>query len=175
MTDEDTNGEPLKNTTLKLPDLPLLEKAREWKISVKAVPGNYRYYGYFSEGQNVIALATTEETVFFHELAHAAYARLHKSPNHSNLSERCDPCTEEIVAELSAAALCAIVGKTSDTNLNPDSKYLGNNYYYIKRYAEKQNLSPVKACLKVLLDVESTLKMILDNPCDQEPEPASIS
>ena len=82
---EDTNGEPLKNTTLKLPDLPLLEKAREWKISVKAVPGNYRYYGYFSEGKNEIALATTEETVFFHELAHAAYARLYKSPN---LSER---------------------------------------------------------------------------------------
>jgi hypothetical protein len=25
---EDTNGEPLKNTTLKLPDLPLLEKVR---------------------------------------------------------------------------------------------------------------------------------------------------
>ena len=82
---EDTNGEPLKNTTLKFPDLPLLEKAREWKISVKAVPGNYRYYGYFSEGQNEIALATTEETVFFHELAHATYARLHKS------SKRCDP------------------------------------------------------------------------------------
>ncbi|MBS3906290.1 MAG: hypothetical protein KGZ49_04545, partial [Syntrophaceae bacterium] len=61
---------------------------------------------------------------------------------------------QEIVAELSAAALCAIVGKTSRT--------LGNSYQYISRYAEEANLTPVQACLKVIKDVEGVLNLILN-------------
>lgn len=45
---EDTDGEPLPYQTIQLPPLPLIEKAEAWGISVKAVPGNYQYYGYFS-------------------------------------------------------------------------------------------------------------------------------
>ena len=67
-----------------------------------------------------------------------------------------DP-VQEIVAELSAQALCRIVGKTD--------KYLGNSYRYIERYAEKAGMSPHSACLKVLSDTEKVLKLILkDEP-----------
>ena len=62
--------------SLELPDFPLIERAEEWGISVKAVPGNYRYYGYYQPGRNEIALATPEESVFFHELAHAAHEKV---------------------------------------------------------------------------------------------------
>ena len=62
---EDTEGEPLNYEQIELPDLKLIEKAKEWDISVKAVPGNYRYYGYYSQNRKEIALASKEETVFF--------------------------------------------------------------------------------------------------------------
>lgn len=144
---EDTEGDPLDYHHIKLPELPLIETAQEWGISVKAVPGNYRYYGYFSQARKEIGLASKDETVFFHELAHAAHFRIRGK------TESRDNWKDEIIAELVAAVLCKMVGKSS--------RYLGNNYKYIQHYAEKQNLSPVKACLKVIRDVEMVLDLIL--------------
>lgn len=151
---EDTDGEPLDYEQIKLPDFPLVEKAQEWGISVKAIPGRYTYWGYFSQTRNEIALATPEETVFFHELAHAAHARLLgtlKPGQHWN---------QEIVAELSAAALSRLVGKTTNS--------LGNSYRYISDHAEKASLSPVQGCLQVLSDVEKVLHLILDSEQENE-------
>ena len=145
---EDTAGKPIKaKEPPKLPELPLMDRAKEWGLTVKSIPGNYSYYGYFNQTNAEIALATKEESIFFHELAHAAHSKVQKAYKDTAT------WTKEIVAELTAAALCNIVGKTS--------KHLGNSYRYIKYYAKKGNLSPIKACLKVLRDVESTLKLIL--------------
>ena len=144
---EDTEGEPLEYEQIELPDLKLIEKAKEWGISVKAIPGNYRYYGYFSQDRQEIALATKDESVFFHELAHAAHQRVIGDLKNKQCWK------QEIVAELSAAVLSKVVGKTS--------KHLGNNFQYIKNYAEKANLNPVQGCLKVMSDVEKVLNLIL--------------
>ena len=143
---EDTEGETVKYEQVELPNLPLMEKAKEWSISVKPIPGNQSYYGYFSHHRNEIALASKEETVFFHELAHAAHKRLVGT-------NKCQQWKKEIVAELAAAVICQIVGKTS--------KYLGNNHRYIEHYAKKGNLRPVQGCLKVISDVEKVLGLIL--------------
>ena len=145
---EDTDGEQLDYEHIELPDLPLMEKAKEWGISVKAIPGNYRYYGYYSSDRNEIALATTEESVFFHELAHAAHEKVNGS-----LKSGQDPI-QEIVAELSAAALCRMVGKKQDSNL-------GNSYRYIQRYASELNLAIHIACLKVMSKTEKVLNTII--------------
>ncbi len=104
-------------------------------------------YGYFSQDRKEIALATKEESVFFHELAHAAHQRL--------LGElkRGQDFRQEVVAELGAAVLCKIVGMTS--------KYLGNNYRYIESYAKEANLAPWQACMKVISDTEKVLNLIL--------------
>lgn len=146
---EDTDGNPLDYQQIELPDLKLIEKAKEWDISVKAIPGSYRYYGYYSKDNKEIALASEEETVFFHELAHAAHSRVLED------FAKAQTWRKEIVAELSAAALCKMVGKTS--------KYLGSNYKYIEHYAKKVKLSPVQACLRVVRDVEKVLNLILAN------------
>jgi len=61
---------------------------------------------------------------------------------------------QEIVAELSAAALCRMVGKTTER--------LGNNYRYIKRYAEAISMTPHGACLKVMAETEKVLNLILE-------------
>lgn len=145
---EDTDGEPLGYQTIQLPNLPLIEKAEAWGISVKAVPGNYQYYGYFSQDRLEIGLATSAESTFFHELAHAAHAKVA-----GKLKGGQDPL-QEIVAELSAQALCRIVGKQPiDTT--------GNSYRYIEHYAKKINLSPWAACLKVMAETEKVLNLIL--------------
>ena len=146
---EDTEGQRLDYKLIKLPELPLIEVAQEWGILVKAIPGNYRYYGWFSQEQKEICLATKEETVFFHELAHAAHERI--------LGElkKGQDWKQEIVAELSASVLCHLVGKTS--------RFLGNHYRYIETYAKEAKLTPIQGCLRVMKDVESVLNLILKN------------
>lgn len=146
---EDTEGNALDYQRLQIGEMPLKEKAEEWGITVKALPGNYSFYGFYSSSQNEIALATPEESVFFHELAHCAHDKVV-----GGLKAGQDPL-QEIVAELSAAALCRMVGKQSDT--------LGNSYRYIERYANKVNMSPHMACLKVMAETEKVLNLILDN------------
>jgi len=147
---EDTEGDPLEYTDAALPNLPLLEKARQWGISVAAVPSDYHAYGSYAPNKKEILLATPEEIVFFHELSHAAYERA---------VERLKPgqvWNQEITAELCAQALTQLVGKKPST-------HLGNSYRYIKHYARSAGLSPLSACLSVLDSVEKVLSLILKN------------
>ncbi|MFH2064737.1 MAG: ArdC-like ssDNA-binding domain-containing protein [Pseudomonadota bacterium] len=144
---EDTEGEKLDYESIELPVMPLMEKAESWGISVKAIPGNYRYYGYYSPTKKEIALASPDEMIFFHELAHAGYDQIK--------GELSLPL-QEIVAELSAQALCNLVGKKINNSL-------GNSYKYIESYASGLNLTAHAACLKVLNDTEKVLNLILNN------------
>jgi len=156
---EDTEGEPLDYQKIELPELLLMEVAEAWDISVKAIPGNYRYYGYFSQERREIALASKEECVFFHELAHAAHQRI------LGQLKKGQDWKQEIVAELVAAVLCQLVGKTS--------QYLGHSYQYIERYSRQANLTPVQGCLNVMSDVESVLELILKGQTEEAAEAQS--
>lgn len=147
---EDTDGDPLPcEQKLAEQKLPLMNRAKEWGITVKALPTNNQFYGFFAPDANVIGLATPNEKTFFHELAHAAHLKVL-----GELKNGQDPL-QEIVAELSAAALCRMVGKSSDDTT-------GNSYRYIERYAEKLDLSPHRACMKVLSETEKVLALILE-------------
>lgn len=147
---EDTEGEPLDTgKEMILPDLPLMEKAKEWGISVCATSWDKETYGAYIARSKQIFLATPEEIVFFHELSHAAYDRAVGKLRPGQCWD------QEIVAELSAQVLCRIVGK------NPQD-HLGTSYRYIDRYARAAGLSPLSACLKVLDNVHKVLTLILD-------------
>lgn len=144
---EDTVGVPLKYEKLELPRLPLLEVAEYWGIKTIAVPGNHDFYGSYRLSSKEIHLASPEELVFFHELAHAAHDRF--SP-----LEGGQHWHQEIVAELSAACLCRLVGKASEN--------LGNSHRYISVYADEAKLSPFQVCMQVLRDVERVVNSILE-------------
>lgn len=145
---EDTEGEPLNYKEPELPDLPLLDRAKELGVSVKAIHGNLQYYGFYSPDRKEIALATPSEKTFFHELSHAADHIIK-----GNIKRGQDPL-QEITSELSAQVLARIVGKCiKDTT--------GNSYQYIKRYAEKLRITPHQACLRVLRDTENIVNFIL--------------
>ena len=147
---ENTGGKPVKHKKVAMPRLPLMKKAKEWGIKVKMIPANKKRYGYYCSPQfgqcEEIAIATPHEKVFFHELAHAAHKRV-KGYMIGGQDKK-----QEIVAELSAAAIGAIVRKKMPLTL-------GNSYNYIKGYARGQDIG--QACLEVLVDVEKVLKLIL--------------
>ena len=155
---EDTEGEPLEYENIQLPEVPLLQRAEELGVSVKVIPGNYRYFGYFSDNRKEIAIATNQECVFFHELAHCADSIIK-----GGLKSGQDPL-QEIVAELSAQALAKMVGKSAEDTT-------GNSFRYIQRYAEKINISVYAACLKVMSDTEKVLNLILNNK-EESKQPA---
>ena len=152
---EDTEGEPLDYLNIPLPELPLKEVAASWGIEVKAIPGNYRTFGYYAPERKEIGLASEDESIFFHELSHAAHERVIGKLNPGQ-----DPL-QEVVAELSAQALCFIVGKTS--------KHLGNSYQYIEAYAKKLDITPYMACVKALGEVEKVLQLILFDEMPRQP------
>jgi hypothetical protein len=159
---EDTDGEPLTHESIEFSDIPLIQRAEEWGISVTAIPGNYRYTGYYSQSKKLIALATKEECVFFHELAHAAHQQIL-----GKLKGGQDPI-QEIVAELAAQALCRIVGKSGD-------RHLGNSYRYMETYAERINITPHAACLKVMSDCEKVLTLILNGETEASRIPETLA
>jgi len=146
---EDTDGQSLEYENIELPRFPLIDRAKAWGIDVRAIPGNYRYFGLYSAERKEIALASESECVFFHELSHSAHDILK-----GGLKSGQDPL-EEIIAELASHCLCRLVGKTGD-------KHLSNSFRYISRYADKINLSPFSACSKVLNEVERVLHLIFN-------------
>ena len=146
---EDTEGEKLDYELLEVPELPLLERAKEWGLAIKAIPGNYRYYGYYSSQKKEIVLASPAEKVFFHELAHAGHDRLM-----GGIKSGQDPF-QEIVAELCAQALCKLTGREADSSF-------GHSYRYIEGYAEQMKMTPHAACLRVLSETEKVLNLIMN-------------
>jgi len=144
---EDTAGEALDYEALKVPDVPLLGVAAQWGITVKAVPENARYLGQFSPAQwgaGEIRLATPEEKVFFHELSHAAHERVLRA--RGDTMKGGQDWRQEIVAELSAAVLCRLCGKS-------DKDTSGNSYRYIESYALRRSKDVMKAIASVIGDV----------------------
>jgi len=157
---EDTEGEPLDygDKEVTIPNLPLMEKAKEWGISVCAAPWLNDAYGAYVATSQQILLATPEEIVFFHELSHAAYERAVQKLRPGQCWD------QEIVAELSAQVLCHIVGKSPQD-------HMGTSYRYIDRYARAEGLSPLSACLKVLDHVHKVLTLTLDLEVSREDSP----
>jgi hypothetical protein len=143
---QDTDGQPLDYEETKIKEFPFIKKAEEWGLSVRAVAGDGWCLGSYN-GQE-IKLATPEEMVFFHELSHHAHRLIAK-----DFIMGVQDWRQEIVAELSAEALCRIVGLKKNT--------AGNCYQYIDGYAQKAGLTPVNACLEVLADTEKVINLIM--------------
>lgn len=144
---EQTDGEPLNYQLLELPELPLLNRAKELGVDVKAIPGSLQHLGYYSPSKKVIALASPEECVWLHELTHLADDKL------NGLKSGQDPI-QEITAEVGSLALCNILGIDG-------SKHFGNHYRYIEQYAKQLEISPYSAVLKVINNTEKILKFLL--------------
>jgi len=154
---EDTDGDAVSYPDYAPAAPPrLAEVAAAWNIDVSYVPSNDRWWGLFSrrggaDGQKQeITLATHDETVFFHELAHAAHCRVVTEAGEVFPDGARERALKETVAELAAAALGRMYGLQIE----------GRSYQYIRQYvADGQSVG--RACLKVLSTVETVLDRIL--------------
>ena len=144
---EDTDGDPLDIPELEPKQMPpLYDVGKQWNLSVKWESFQGNAYGYYSPGRKEIGLASHDEMVFFHELAHAAHEKVK-----GKLKIKQD-WKQEVVAELTAAVLAHLYGRRTND---------GAAYRYIRSYAEKANQDVYRACLSVISDVGKCVEKIM--------------
>ena len=127
---EDTDGEPLARPDYQPASFPpLYDVAERFGCPVRWVPFTHRFRGYHRgrPGADEIVLCTTDERTFFHELGHAAHARVLAERGGALVGGQ-DP-KQEIVAETVAATLCSLYGFEG---------YLAHSAEYIAGYGGKE-------------------------------------
>lgn len=142
---EDTNGKPLEVYQPKsLP--PLFQVCQHWNVKVEYEKLD-RAYGYFSQKENKIVLASEEIKVFFHELSHKAHQIL---DGKINGGQRPD---QEAIADLSACVLARLYGFNYDAE----------TWHYLASYAETKTPEAVgRLCFSVLAKVQKVIELILN-------------
>ena len=144
---EDTEGEPIEQPELLPPELPpLFEVAQRWGLQVSWQSHQGDGLGYYQPSTGKIILATHDEKVFFHELAHAAHHRVLGSLKNGQ------DWRQEVVAELTAATLAHLFSRRTDD---------GGAYRYIHRYAESAGKDVGSTCLSVVAEVGKCLTLIM--------------
>jgi hypothetical protein len=131
-----TDGYPLPAfdyTPAELP--PLYEVAQRLGVAVEYGPIG-RGDGWYNNKHKQIRLGTHAAPIFFHELAHAAHAKLEnfKGGQHAD---------QETVAEFSAAVLSELYG----------IPFTGNAWHYIKAYNPADPLTAIHKALSTVAKV----------------------
>jgi hypothetical protein len=135
----DTEGEELPEADCSPRDLPpLADVAERMGIDVSYVPLPLDRLGTCSLEGSRIKLGTHDVEVFFHELAHAAHAKVE-----GRLKRGQNP-HQETVAQFTACVLMELYGRGDRT---------GNSWEYIRNYAK----DPLRAIVKALRKVEEVL------------------
>ena len=141
-----TEGEPLPEIDKILsPDIlpPLAAVAEKWGIDIKYTPFTGRAYGSFSQDAKSIRLATHEESVFFHELSHAAHSKIEHLKGGQD-------ARQETIADFTACVLMQVYG-LKDTS--------GTTWNYIKSYNPE---NPTGAILAALDTIGKVLDLIIE-------------
>lgn len=158
---EDTEGRPVEYPPPEPKEPPpLADVAASWGLAVSytalAGPARGGAFGSYSPSKKRITLATHDEAVFFHELAHAAHEKV------KGTLKVCQDWQQEVVAELTAATLMHLYGREPND---------AGAYRYIAGYAESAGTDVLTACLSVIAECEQCLEHILAAAAVQSPAP----
>ena len=138
----DTDGEPLPEEHYEPVDLPpLADVARAWGVQVTYMPTGPGKLGSCSIDGARIALGSQDAAIFFHELGHAAHARIEgklKGGQHVD---------QETVAEFVSVVLMYLYGLGDRT---------GNAWHYISHYAQ----DPLEAIARAMDTVGQVLDLL---------------
>lgn len=151
---EDTDGLNIDRPDYQPAAFPSLYGVAEtWGIRVEYGPHAGRFLGWYSPGDDErIVLTTHGERTFFHELAHAAHARV-LADRGETLQGGQRP-NQEIVAETVAAVLCRLF------DVEPGA-YLPAAREYVESYAAGGK-DAARAVMRVLGDVQAVLVRIIE-------------
>ncbi|MDG7006657.1 MAG: M48 family peptidase [Nitrososphaerota archaeon] len=143
---EDTEGAELQTYTPRDPP-PLLEVAGRFGMRVNYLRLSAGVYGMTDYEAKIIALATEDWTVFFHELAHALHRSFEPKSGHGQEPEA------ETIAQLVAATLARLYGKPADAF----------SWTYIAGQARSGNPQAVgRLCMRVLDRAKRVLDLIYE-------------
>ncbi|MBN2476314.1 MAG: IS21 family transposase [Pirellulales bacterium] len=131
-----------------LENLPLVEVARSWGLSIDAYNGRPGAPLGKYRGRQGIALGVENLATWAHEMCHAAGDRL------GNLTERGQHWRSETVAELGGAILLEILGHETHSDR-------GGCFEYVKAYADAVGIEPMAACQRVLNRTCDAVALIL--------------
>lgn len=123
---------------------PLFEVAKKLNIKVDYLPLDNHILGNCEIDGSKIKLATHDERVFFHELAHAVDAKINGKLKGGQTAE------QEITAEFTSAVLMDFYNLADNT---------GNMWQYIKHYSD----DPLTAIGKSCQVVEKILKFLIES------------
>jgi len=145
---ENTDGTPVEKGDFEPPELPnLFSLCQKWGIQVEYIPKYENgYLGFYQQSRQRIVLCSHEESIFFHELAHAAHGKIDGSLREIPKWEK------EIIAEMSAMILARFFGK----NLS------GDHFEYVTQYSKMAKIEPHEAALKVLSKIGKVIDLILE-------------
>lgn len=141
---EDTEGAELEYKKIQYENIPLIEVAKEWGIIVSGKSSTFGEGGSYNRSNNQIFISSPAiNSVFLHELAHAAYHRAFPKNN----SSRAD---EEVIAEFAVMIISDLIGL----------KLEDHSYKYIMGWSNGQDT--VTLLWKLMSDVEKVIKTIID-------------
>jgi antirestriction protein ArdC len=148
---EDTEGLPLQRCSDYRPATfpPLFDVAARLGIRVDYAPFVDRFRGYYSPGDDRIMLCSHDARTWFHELAHAAHARVYRARGEAMPTGQ--HSTTECVAETVAAVLCRLYDVETGT--------LAHSAEYLTAYSKR---GPAVAAMRVLKDVQAVLDVLLE-------------
>jgi len=144
---EDTEGEPLPEyVPRELPNHRLLDVAQRFGVDVQTVPYQNRVMGYYQDGMlgKRIGLASPDEVVFWHELAHAAHK--YALPTDCRMRSRDE---KEVIADVVAVAIGCLFG----VKLEAARK--------LHDYILNHTKNPATGIVKLLSVIEQILKAIV--------------
>jgi hypothetical protein len=142
---ENTYGKKIEdpNETLELPNMHQVAEAWGIKVRYERVAGAW---GYFSPTAKEIVLGTEDQSVYFHELAHAAHLKID-----GKLQSGQDP-EQEAIAQLSAAVLSRMYGVKVDND----------TFKYIANYTKSNKPDAVaRMCMRVAEKTSQVIELIL--------------
>ena len=156
---EDTEGDPLETYDYSPPSAPpLLDVAASMGIVVEYAPGEGgQLHGFYRHGQEreQIVLMDHSDGTFWHELAHAAHARVIGWDKMHNRGK----AAKEVVAEVSATAIARLYGRD----------YSGNAWSYLRGYIEgKGGLRLVIGLLNEIAKVLALIFEYADGPAFEQ-------
>ena len=145
---EDTEGAELPTYKPRDPP-PLLDVAEKFGMRVNYLRLSAGVYGLTDYERQIIALATEDWTVFWHELAHAVHRSYEPKTTHGQEPEA------ETVAQLVAATLARLYGR-------PDDSF---SWTYIATQAQSASPQQVgRLCMRVLDRAKKVLELIYSAP-----------
>jgi antirestriction protein ArdC len=147
---EDTEGAALEQSDYRPAILPpLIAAADRLGVKVSYAPFTAKYRGAYVHGRDAIVLCSHDESVLFHELAHAAHQRV--LAGRGSCLKGGQVGSQEVVAEVVSAVLCKLYGLEGHLPYAVD---------YVTSYAG--NGGAAKAAMRMLGDIAAVLAILLE-------------